>query len=72
VLAVVAGQEEVPLGLEEAEQVRLGDAGLARDGLRRGSVVAPEREVLDGDLHDLGPALLGRLARAGRCGHRPP
>ena len=65
---VVAGEEELALGLEEPEQVRLRDAGLARDRVGRGSLVAAERELLDRERDDLLAPLLGGLARAGGAG----
>src|SRR4051794_964544 len=49
----VAGEEQLPLGPEEAEEVRLGEAGVARDGPRRGAGVAPQGEVGDGDGDEL-------------------
>ena len=42
---VVAGDEQLALGLEQPEQVRLRDAGLARDRVGRGAAVAAEREL---------------------------
>ena len=61
---VVAGEEELALGLEEPEQVRLRDPGLARDRVGRGALVAAERELLDRERDDLLAPLLGGLARA--------
>ena len=59
----VAGEEEPALGAEEPEQVGLRDAGVARDRLGRGAVVAAEREVPIAISHDL----LAPLARR-TCG----
>ena len=67
VAQLVAGEEQLALRLEEAEQVGLGDAGLARDRLRRGAAVAAERELLHRQRDDLGAPLVGGLAGAGRC-----
>jgi hypothetical protein len=66
--AVAAGEEELALGAEEAEQVRLADAGLAGDRLGRGAVVAADGEMADGDAEDLLATLLGGLADAGLDG----
>jgi hypothetical protein len=66
--AVAAGEEELALGAEEAEQVRLADAGLAGDRLGRGAVVAADGEMADRDGEDLLAALLGGLAGAGLDG----
>ena len=67
---LVAGEEQLALGVEEPEQVRLRDPRLARDLVGRGAVVAAQREVLDRDLDDLAAALGGRSARSGG-GHAP-
>ena len=57
-----AGEEQLLLGAEQPEQVRLRDAGLARDRLGRGAVVAALGEVPQRDREDLLAALLGGLA----------
>ena len=67
-IAVVAGEEQLALGAEQAEQVRLRDARLARDLVGRGAVVAVQREVPDRDLDDLAR---GAPRRNGGSGRRP-
>jgi hypothetical protein len=66
--AVAAGEEELALGAEAAEQGRLADAGLAGDRLGRGAVVAADGEMADRDGEDLLAALVGGLAGAGLDG----
>ena len=60
--ALGRGDVELLLGAEEAEQVRLRDAGLAGDDVGRGALEAALGEHGDRRLEDLLAPLLSRLA----------
>jgi hypothetical protein len=59
------GEEELLLGAEDADHVRLGDAGQARDLIGGGAGVSAEAERGDGGGHELLVALLGGETGAG-------
>ena len=56
------GQEQLALGAEELEEVRLGDADASGDGLRGGPLIAAGGEFGQCRAHDLGATVVGRLA----------
>jgi len=55
-------------------QRRLGDAGLAGDGIHAGGAIAVGHEQVDGGVDDLADLGIGGLlvgqGGEGRCGHR--
>jgi hypothetical protein len=65
---VVDGEEQLLLGAEQPEQVRLRDARLARDRVGRGAAVAALGELTGRDDEDLLAALPGGLAARGLGG----
>jgi hypothetical protein len=59
--------EQVLLGCEEPEEVRLGDAGPTCNGLGRGAGEAAFRELGDGRTQHLFAPLVAAHSNPGRC-----
>ena len=70
------GDEQLPLGAEQAEQIGLGDPGPHRDGVGRGPGVPALGELGHGRPQDRRPALVGGLSHrsraSGRCRRHHP